>query len=458
VKTTPASSKHLSTGRLGIFFIALAFVVVMVGCGEQLNPPAWYSLTMAVAPGGGGMATDLTNTSPYAAGTAVSIKAVAAAGYRFVSWTAPAGGFVSATAATTAFTMPAQDTTVTANFAPFAGGSGTAMDPYQITDWYQLDNIRNYLDSYFILVNDLDATTAGHGELASETANQGEGWEPIGTWGDGFAEMFDGQGYEISDVFIDRPTENLAGLFGVVDGGGVIKNIGVVNATVTGWFDVGGLVAENAGSVSNSYSTGNVTGSEFVGGLVAVNTGSVSNSYSTGNVTGLERYFGGLVAANTGNVTNSYFSGSVVGGSYEGDSIAGGLVGHNAFGAVVAESYSSGSVTGERWVGGLVAMNTGTVSNSYSSGNVIGSENVGGLVGGNGGTVSDSFWDTQTSGQATSDGGTGKTTAQMQDITTFSGAAWDIAAVADPNTRNASYIWNIVDDETYPFLSWQFVA
>jgi hypothetical protein len=74
------------------------------------------------------------------------------------------------------------------------------------------------------------------------------------------------------------------------------------------------------------------------------------------------------------------------------------------------------------------------------------------------GAVLNSFWDTQTSGQATSKGGTGKTTAQMQDITTFLGASWDIIAVADHVTRNLSYIWNIVDDETYPFLSWQPVS
>jgi len=70
-------------------------------------------------------------------------------------------------------------------------------------------------------------------------------------------------------------------------------------------------------------------------------------------------------------------------------------------------------------------------------------------------SVSNSFWDTETSGQATSDGGTGKNTTEMQDITTFSGATWDIVAVANPSIRNPSYIWNIVDDVTYPFLSWQ---
>ena len=97
----------------------------------------------------------------------------------------------------------------------------------------------------------------------------------------------------------------------------------------------------------------------------------------------------------------------------------------------------------------------GAVSNSYSTGSVTGNDYVGGLVGFNGYAVINSFWDIETSGQATSAGGTGKTTAQMQDISTFSGAGWNIIAVANPDTRNLSYIWNIVDKQTYPFLSWE---
>jgi hypothetical protein len=54
-----------------------------------------------------------------------------------------------------------------------------------------------------------------------------------------------------------------------------------------------------------------------------------------------------------------------------------------------------------------------------------------------------------------SDGGTGKTTAEMKSITTFSGAAWNIVAVASVGVRNPAYIWNIVTGVTYPFLSWQ---
>ena len=75
-----------------------------------------YDLTMAANPGGGGTATDLTDASPYADGTDVSIQAVANPGYKFVSWTAPAGAFTDANAAETTFTMPAEDVTVTANF------------------------------------------------------------------------------------------------------------------------------------------------------------------------------------------------------------------------------------------------------------------------------------------------------------------------------------------------------
>jgi len=79
-------------------------------------PGATHNLTMAVSPAGSGNSTDVTNASPYAVGVQVSIQAVPASGYRFANWTAPAGSFTSASSATTTFTMPDQDVTVTANF------------------------------------------------------------------------------------------------------------------------------------------------------------------------------------------------------------------------------------------------------------------------------------------------------------------------------------------------------
>jgi uncharacterized repeat protein (TIGR02543 family) len=108
-------------------------------------PTSGYSLTMAVNPTGTGTATDQTNAPPYPAGVQVSIQAVPAAGYRFGNWTAPAGGFTDASSATTTFTMPDEDVTVTANFeegadytltmaaSPIMGGTAydvTGTSPY----------------------------------------------------------------------------------------------------------------------------------------------------------------------------------------------------------------------------------------------------------------------------------------------------------------------------------------
>ena len=294
----------------------------------------------------------------------------------------------------------------------------------EIRTWNDLDTIRDNLRGNHILMNDLDFTTAGYTELASPTANEGKGWQPIGTEDDLFTGTFDGQGYEIRDLFIYRPDESAVGLFGVVEELGVIENVGMVNGNVTGYDDVGGLVGKNEGTVSNSYSTGNVTGNLNVGGLVGYNFfGTVTDSYASGSVTGDDNV-GGLAGKHSGTASNSY---------------------------------STGSVTGDVNVGGMVGENTGTVSNSYSTGSVTGDVNVGGMVGENTGTVSDSFWDTQTSGQDTSDGGSGKTTEEMQNIDTFPGAGWDITDV-DPGETNTGSIWNIVDTVTYPFLSWESVV
>ena len=376
----------------------------------------------------------------------------------------------------------------------------------EVRTWYDLNAIRSNLAGNHTLMNDLDSSTPGYEELASPTANRGKGWQPIvyrtygfaGTAGRvlGLEGTFDGQGHEIRDLFINRPDEDFVGLFGSAYG--VIKDIGVANASVTGRGTysysggVGALVGANDGLVSNSYSTGNVSGRSSVGGLMGGSGGLVSNCYSTGNVSGDScagglmgensalgivtssrstasvsgsDMVGGLVGDNAGTVGNSYCTGRVTGNYY-----VGGLVGFNGasgFAAIVSDSYSSANVTGNKYVGGLVGENgflwtdmeeDSTVSNSYSAGNVTGDEYVGGLVGWNhGGTATNSSWDTQTSGQSTSAGGMGKTTAEMKNIATFTGAGWNIITVADINMRNPAHIWNIVDGQTYPFLSWQAI-
>jgi hypothetical protein len=271
------------------------------------------------------------------------------------------------------------------------GGHPFGEDIY-IETWYDLDAIRKKenLDNNHRLINDLDADTPGYTELASSEANGGRGWEPIGTSIAPFKGSFDGQDHTIMGLFIHRPSESNVGLFSSVAEGGVVQNVRVVDVAVTGHWYVGGLVGENTGTVSNSYSSGSVTGDNSVGGLVGDNTGTVSNSYSTGgSVTGDDRV-GGLVGDNTGTVSNSHFRGNVI--SKEGSYI-GGLVGINDVGTV-SNSYSAGNVSGDENVGGLVGGNEkGTVSDSYSTSSVTGKGGVGGLVGRNDdkATVSDSY-------------------------------------------------------------------
>jgi hypothetical protein len=565
--------------RIGIFLTTAALVAGMVGCG-----PTQYNLTVSSTEGG-----DVTAPGEgkfaYDEGTVVNLVAEAYEGYQFINWTGNVSAIARAYAATTTITISGH-CSITANFAI----------AIEIRDWYELDAVRDDLDGSYVLMNDLDSTTAGYEELAGSTANGGKGWQPIGTEDDLFTGTFDGQGYEIRDLCINRTDtyEDPVGLFGILDEGGCIENIGmVVNANFDGFWPVGALVGENRGTLSNCYATGGISGRVSVGGLVGLNTGtvvdcyssssvigrvyvggliggisisygtvidsyaagsvtglsvvgglvgrndgtvsncratgnitgddfigglvgqclggdetSVSNSHSTGNVNG-DKHIGGLIGQSTCIVSNSYSTGRVTG-----DFIVGGLVGDS--GIMVSNSYSTGTVTGNWMVGGLVAENSGTVSNSYSTSDVIGetadvaglvgfnvgnvqnsystgsvtgsmyvggvvgnnwgnvsysystgtvtgNEEVGGLVGRNlvgeniQGTVTNSFWDTETSGQTTSAGGTGKTTAEMKNIATFSGAGWNILAVASPDLRNLSYIWNIVNGATYPFLSWQAI-
>jgi hypothetical protein len=213
------------------------------------------------------------------------------------------------------------------------------------------------------------------------------------------AGEFDGNGHKISNLRLSFDSVSPLGLFGYVAPGGKVTQVGVEDVNVTGNLGVGGLAGGSLGTVSNSYSAGKVIGG-IAGGLVGWNAGTVSNSYSSGSVNG--------------------------------HGVVGGLMGWNY------QYYS-------------------TVINSYSTSDVTGDGEVGGLVGRNEGTVGNSFWDTETSGQSTSAGGTGKTTTEMKSIATFSGAGWNIIAVANAGTRNPSYIWNIVDGQTYPFLGWESI-
>ncbi|MFB1064827.1 hypothetical protein [Natrinema sp. H-ect4] len=250
----------------------------------------------------------------------------------------------------------------------FAGGDGSSSNPYQIETTQQLQDMQNDLSANYVLISDIDAS--------------GFSFSSVGDYSNQFTGVLDGQGYVVESLTIDEGNSDNVGLIGATGSGGELKNIGLVNMNITGSSWTGGLVGWNEGSISNSFSTGSVSGSTQVGGLLGYSSGSVSSSYSTGSVSGGDR--------------------------------VGGLVG-NIYQGTVSDSYSMSSVSGDGYVGGLVGNNNqGTVSDSYSMGSVSGDSGVGGLVGNNGGSVSDSYWDTESSGQSSSAGGTGLTTSEMQ--------------------------------------------
>ena len=222
--------------------------------------------------------------------------------------------------------------------------------------------------------------------------------------------------------------DNVGGLVGHT-GSSTMRIIGdntITNSDIDGNIRVGA-----SGTISASYATGNVTGDDYLGGLVGSGYGTIRTSYAAGNVSGssdYSHYVGGLVGYIYGGaVSGSYAIGSVA-GSYH----VGGLVGYNSSGAI-SDSYAAGSVAGKGYdIGGLVGRNEGgAITASYAIGSVSTSGDTfytGGLVGydDDGGIIA-SYWDTQTTGQAGSYGGVGKTTAELQFPTDATGiyADWD---------------------------------
>ena len=331
----------------------------------------------------------------------------------------------------------------------------------------------------YTLGNDVNAAaTALSGGVSTEVWGS-SGFAPIGNLTTPFTGTFDGLGHTVSTLTILLATPNV-GLIGATGSAAVIRNVGLVDASVTGGAGAGALVGNNGigTSISNSYSSGSVSGGAGTGGLVGSSTTSpISNSYSTSSVSGAAGT-GGLLGSNTsGAISTSYATGSVTGAAG-----TGGLIGSNTSGPV-SKSYATGSVTGAAGTGGLIGSNTsGVIDNSYATGNVDGGTGagVGGLIGSNtSGTVTNSYsaggvsgtgagrgaligssnanvvftsyWDKTTSIAASSvGGGIGMTTAEMQTQADFTSST--TANSPDNPAWDFSGTWVMYEGHTYPLL------
>ena len=239
----------------------------------------------------------------------------------------------------------------------FAGGDGSSGSPYQICNLTQLDNVRNDLTADYQLISNIDASL-------TTTFNSGQGWEPIPA----FNGNFDGQGFVVKGLFINRPTTDDVGLFGSVTANSDILNMAVVEVNITGDSGVGALVgfwddSTSGGAINNVYSTGVVNGADSVGGLlgrVNSNGGLLTNAHSEVSTTasglnagGLIGYFQDNLGNDTGNIKRVYATGNVVGNTR-----VGGLIGRFAGATldsnVLEDVYATGDVTGNDLVAGII--------------------------------------------------------------------------------------------------------
>ncbi|MEK3731666.1 S-layer homology domain-containing protein [Paenibacillus sp. FSL M8-0334] len=382
-------------------------------------------------------------------------------------------------------------------FAPlssdFAGGSGTEEAPYIIETAEQLNKVRDYLDAHFKLGADINLSTY----------SSGEGWLPIATeYSSPFTGTFDGNGYQITGLKINREDENYQSLFGVTSETAVIRNVHLEVVEIKGYDYIGGLVGYSYGIIENSTVTGTlirgemkvgglagivrndvigssahieVVGEREVGGLAGLFRGStgkkitIRDSFATGDVAGINNLVGGLVgiisSGNIGSVneiTNSYATGEV-----NGDQLVGGFVGKAEAlpsGVVrIKNSYATGNVNGKQYVGGLIGFNVTNgydspissvieVEHCYATGKVTGHSETGGLVGANNEyeergniiEVAGSYWltDSYTDGELPDNGiGIPVEEADLRDPETFKD--WDLTEG-----------WYQYDGHR-PFLQWQ---
>lgn len=214
----------------------------------------------------------------------------------------------------------------------YSGGEGTEASPFILKTSADLAELSTTpmdwaSDVYLRLESDIDAAALTNS---------------IGSKSSPFKGTFDGAGHSIKNLRLTNSNiGESAGLFGALDGAKV-SDLGVISANVSGQTYVGILAGYAVNStISRCFTSGTVEGvSICVGGLVGENAGTITDCYSSATVCNDDDYAtGGLVGKNTGNITNTYASGEVSGKDY-----VGGIVGAN-YGNVKASFALNGRIT-----------------------------------------------------------------------------------------------------------------
>lgn len=316
--------------------------------------------------------------------------------------------------------------------------------------------------------------------------------KPIGDDTTPFTSTFDGNSKSISNLRVQVTGSGsavLAGLFGKVGVGGVVKNLTVIDHSISGAATTGvplyaGLVARNEGTVTNVKVTGEVSvqgpasAVAFAGSLVGAGVDdTVSNSFVEGAVSGSGHsvVLGGVVGSGQGTRISQVASLATVEADTSISGRAGGIVGTvlNAAGrpTTITDSYAQGDVsitgTGTGYLGGIVGQSPGgsvTAVRTYYTGTVSESSfptaDLGGLAGilANDDTISASYYSNTNARDVGSGSGftvddTALSQAAMQQIASYS--TWPIVGTYQAPGANT---WGICEGQSFPYLLWQASA
>lgn len=181
-----------------------------------------------------------------------------------------------------------------------------------------------------------------NGEPNSDTFTQ---WTPIGnSYQNRYTGKFDGDNHTVSGLYFNNTNAEMVGLFGYVESGGKISNVGVVDSYFNFKMLGGGICGNNRGEIKNCTNSGTVYGSNDynnVGGVCGFNVGSIEKCYNLGTVSG-SMYVGGVCGANKNQATIG----------------------------TITNCFNAGIVNGNNVAGGVCGMSEGTITNCFNAGNV----------------------------------------------------------------------------------------
>ncbi len=262
-------------------------------------------------------------------------------------------------------------------------GTGAYTYPILITNWSENTSAITATDGIYKIetaaelawvaqeVNNNNLSEATF-KLSNDIDLQNLAWTPIGNEIFLFKGKFDGGNFEVSGLYIDDMGLTNVGLFGFINHGAIVQNLGVDGSVTAAASNaaVGGLVGQNISSdIINCYNLATVTAqgaAVSAGGIAGGNSGNILNSYNGGNISGTE-YSGGLagIHESSGTVENCYNIGTVKGQNYVGS-----LLGAHYNNLVKNSYWLAGTATKAIGYTENTPYNTPTTSNIGSFGSV----------------------------------------------------------------------------------------